>query len=97
MTDDTTRELIDEYVVDDPELLQMDGFEDCVAGICVRFGQPPILIYDKHKVIAKLVAGGASQDEAEEYFEFNQLGAWMGDRTPAFLIRKLQESTDEDV
>jgi hypothetical protein len=83
----TVRELVDEYAAEDPELLQMVGFEDCVAGICVRFGQEPILIYDKQKVIAKLMAGGLDEEEAEEYFGFNQIGAWMGDRTPAFLIR----------
>jgi hypothetical protein len=81
------RELVEEYADDDSGLLQMDGFEDCTAGICVRFGQPPILIYDRQKVIAKLMAGGLSEEEAEEYFDFNQIGAWLGDRTPAFLIR----------
>jgi len=25
-------------------------------------------------------------EEAEEYFEFNQMGAWVGDSTPCFLI-----------
>jgi hypothetical protein len=45
------------------------------------------LIYDRQKVIAKLMAGGLSEEEAEEYFSFNQIGAWLGDRTPAFLIR----------
>lgn len=81
------RELVEEFSADDPEILQMDGFEDCAAGICVRFGQPPILIYDRQKVIAKLVASGMSEEDAEEYFGFNQIGAWLGDHTPAFLIR----------
>jgi len=28
-----------------------------------------------------------SYDDAEEFFEFNMLGAWMGERTPAFFER----------
>ena len=26
-----------------------------------------------------------SEEEAYEYFEFNQMGAWMGEGTPCFL------------
>lgn len=85
--DDAMREMIEEFIADDPEILQMDGFEDCVAGVCTRFGQPPILIYDKRRVIAKLMVQGMTEDEAEEFFDYNQIGAWMGDHTPAFLVR----------
>jgi hypothetical protein len=28
-----------------------------------------------------------SYEEALEYYEYNQLGAYVGERTPAFLIR----------
>jgi hypothetical protein len=30
---------------------------------------------------------GMTWEEAEEYFEFNQMGAWVGDSTPCFLIK----------
>ena len=66
-------------------LLRMDGYDDCIVGISERFGQESCLIYDYDKVIAKLMKDGMSQEEAVEFYEFNQLGSWMGDRTPAFV------------
>jgi hypothetical protein len=38
-------------------------------------------------VITKLESDGMSRDEAEEWFEFNQIGSWVGDSTPCFLSR----------
>jgi len=70
---------------DEYELLTMDGYDDCIVGVVERFGQNPIVCYDKDKVLRKLVEDGCSEDEAEEFFCFNQIGAWMGDATPCFL------------
>jgi len=66
-------------------MLQMDGFKDCVAGVVERFGQEPIICYDKQKVLGKLQGQGMDEFEAEEYFVYNQIGAWMGDGTPCFI------------
>jgi len=74
------------YGVQMPKMLKMDGYDDCIIGTVVRAGQEPILCYGKAKVLAKLVDEGMSDEEAEEFFEFNQLGAWMGEATPCFLI-----------
>ncbi len=68
-----------------PEVLLMDGFDDCIVGICTRFGQEPIAAYSRSAVIEKLMGQGMDEEEAIEYFEFNQLGAWMGDTTPCFI------------
>lgn len=70
-----------------PEALTMDGYDDCIIGVCTRFGQEPIVAYDRAKVILKLQQDGMTYEEAEEFFEFNQIGAWMGDRTPCFIER----------
>lgn len=69
----------------DPAMMIMDGFDDCIAGIMYRYGQKPIVCYDRAKVIAQLGKDGMTEKEAEEYFEFNQMGAWVGDRTPCFI------------
>jgi len=63
----------------------MDGYEDCVLGVVERFNQPPIICYDKTKVLMKLHEGGLDPEQALEYFEFNQLGAWVGEKTPCFI------------
>ena len=72
-----------------PDLLIMDGFDDCIVGIGTRFGSEEFVIYDYAKVIAQLESQGMTHDEAVEYHEFNQLGAYVGDHTPAFMITSL--------
>jgi len=71
---------------EDYELLIMDGYDDCVEGIVERFGMNPIVCYDKEKVLNKL-RKDMSEEEAYEWFEFNQIGAWLGDATPCFLTK----------
>ena len=41
-------------------------------------------MYDKQRVIEKLMKV-MTDEEAYEFFEYNQLGAWMGDGTPGFI------------
>jgi hypothetical protein len=70
------------------DALIMDGFNDCVVGTLERFGMESIVLYDKQKVIQKLIDEGCdSYEGAVEYYEFNQLGGWHGDKTPGFLVR----------
>jgi len=81
------KELIQDYIDAGEPLLKMDGFDDCIAGVVERIGQDPIICYDKAKVLDQMiVSDGMSYEEAVEYFEYNQIGAWVGDRTPCFLI-----------
>jgi hypothetical protein len=77
----------DELAEIDPELLLMDGFDDCILGICESFGGVPVVAYDYDKVLASLQASGMTYEEAVEYHEFNQAGAYVGERTPVFIHR----------
>ena len=72
-------------MIEETEMLQMDGYDDCVVGTVSRFGMAPVLCYDLHKVIAKMVADGMTEEEAYEYYNFNMIGAWVGEGTPAFI------------
>ena len=76
------------------EALIMDGFDDCIAGIVERIGQPDIICYDKDKVLDKLMSQGMTDEEAVEYFEYNQQGAWMGEGTPCFISPFDKEELD---
>jgi hypothetical protein len=75
------------------DALIMDGYDDCVVGVLERFGQKEtIVLYDYDLVIQKLIDGGCEDyEEAFEYYSFNQLGAWVGDKTPGFLRRLPEE------
>lgn len=80
----TIRELLADI---DEELLLMDGFDDCVIGVCSSFGGESVVAYDYDRVIAKLESHGMTYEEAVEYHEFNQAGAYVGERTPVFILR----------
>lgn len=67
------------------QALFADGLEEAFVGICQRFGQPPVAAYDREKVLDLFVAQGMSEEEAEEFFEFNTIGAWVGVNTPVYL------------
>jgi hypothetical protein len=71
----------------DPEehdLVTMDGYDDCIVGVVEQFGRPPIVCYSKSKVLSRLMQDGMTEDEAEEFWSFNQIGAWVGGEYPVF-------------
>jgi hypothetical protein len=71
---------------ENPEALLADGFEDAFLGICRRYGQPALAAYDRAKCINILmVRDGMTEDAAEEFFEYNVIGAWVGEGTPVFI------------
>lgn len=81
----TREELVE--MTDDEELLFADGFDEALLGVATRCGQPPLVVYDRQKCIDLLISrDGMSEEEAEEYFSFNTEGAWVGDRTPIFVV-----------
>ena len=63
----------------------MDGYDDCIIGVVEQFGRPPIVCYNRELVIRKLMDEGMSEEESIEFFEYNQIGAWVGDYTPCFI------------
>lgn len=69
----------------DDELLFADGFDDCIIGVASRFGQESHVAYDMGKCIGKLMDDGMTSEEAVEYFEFNIIGAYVGEKTPTFI------------
>lgn len=68
-----------------PEAQFADGFEEALVGYVERFGQDPLPLYDREKcILILMVRDSMERDEAEEFFSFNVIGAWVGDGTPAF-------------
>jgi len=76
----------------DDETMKMDGFDECIIGTAERYGMPTVIAYDKEKVLDKLIDDGMSIEEAEEFFEYNQLGAWVGETTPVFITLNPKET-----
>lgn len=69
-----------------------DGFDDAIIGLGQQFSRKPIVVYDRPKCIEILMKrDGMSHEEAEEFFEFNTQGAWVGEQTPMFVDRCEEE------
>jgi hypothetical protein len=62
-----------------------EEYDDCMIGIGYRFNHGPLAVYSISKVLKLMEDSGMSSEEAEEFFSFNTLGAWMGDGTPIFM------------
>ena len=80
-------------------ILLADGFDDCIIGLCSRANSPDVLAYSTSKMIIKLMLDGMSREEAEEWFEFNILPAYMGELTPVYIDTSIDASDfngDED-
>ena len=91
---------IDEISEINPQALILDGFDDAIIGIAERINLGPVVAYDKHKIINTLMNDmEVSEEELEEgetiedkkyelameYFDYNIIGAWMGELTPVFI------------
>ena len=76
--------------------LRADGFESAFLGVIHRCGQPTVYIYEYHQSVDILMSrDDMSQEDAEEYLEFNTIQAWMGKGTPGFLVRCTLEEADD--
>ena len=68
----------------DENILLADGFDDAIIGYIERAGLPVIACYDKIKCI-EILAKDMNYKDAEEYFYYNTLGAYVGEHTPCFI------------
>jgi len=55
------------------------------VGVGERYGGPPVAVLDLEKMLAKMEKGGMTREEAIEYFEYNILGAYVGEQTPVYM------------
>lgn len=76
--------IIDE--LEDGAVFLPDEFDDAILGTCERFGSPyTVVAYDTEKILQEYVRQGMTYDEALEFFNFNTLGAYVGEQTPVFI------------
>lgn len=52
-------------------------------------------LYDTDKCIAVLMRQGMSVEDAIEYFDFNVIGAYVGEGTPMFATLLEKEDADD--
>ena len=69
-----------------PEALLCDGFDEAIIGMAERINLGPVVAYDVDKMIDIMVErDGMTYEDAMEYFDYNILGAWMGENTPVYI------------
>lgn len=79
-------------------MMKADGFDDAIIGVASRFGQEDIIAYDYDKCCRILVRGDKmSLAEAEEFMDYNVLGAYVGEGTPTFISLRKPKEVLEDV
>jgi hypothetical protein len=89
-----TRAQVEEFVGDGgwEDILLCDGFDDAFVGISQCFTRTAA-VYDYEKCVAILMErDGMEREEADEYMDFNVLGAYVGETTPVFMMATISES-----
>lgn len=82
--------MLNEAIVEhNEEAILLDGFESAIVGLVEMFGKPTVVCYDKEKCIELIQKStGGKREDAEEYFEVNVLGSYLGENTPVFITLK---------
>lgn len=70
-------EILENYSEED--FLIADGFDDAIIGVDLMTMK---LIYSVSKCVSILMKEEMTEEEAEEFFEFNVSVAYMGEQTP---------------
>ena len=70
-------------------LLIANGLDAAYLGYIERTNEPRVAVYDMEKCIQVFMEDeGMSREEAEEWFDYNVAGAYVGAQTPAYLVRE---------
>lgn len=78
------RQKIDEFCKDyEIEILFCDGYDDAIIGLGRCFNEFKV-VYDRSKII-EILMKDMTREEAEEFFEFNIVGSYVGEATPVFI------------
>jgi hypothetical protein len=94
------RQLVEKVVESSEEdVLFANGFDEAILGLSLDNPKEGLrVIYDYSKCISILEErDGMTLEEAEEFFSFNVVGAWVGEGTPLYVLTKdfLEEEVEE--
>lgn len=86
------REKIADLIDINPDALLADGLEDAYIGHTVNHHHNSVAVYDYQKCVDILVArDGMDAEGADEFLQFNTLGAYVGPDGPLFVSRCCDE------
>jgi len=74
---------IDEYA---EGAILLDGLESAIVGIVEEFGNGRRILYSKPTILSILQErDGMTEQESEEFYDFNILGLYAGEQNAVFL------------
>ncbi len=86
---------IDEYA---EGAILLDGLEEAIIGIVEEFGNGRRILYSKSKILSILqIRDGMTEQEAEEFYDFNILGLYAGEQNAVFLDLNVTPTKKNDV
>jgi hypothetical protein len=78
------REEILDIAPDGVLFLETPDFDSAIIGVASRFGKDDVVAYDIGKII-NILMRYMSELDAVEYFEYNIIGSYVGEKTPVFV------------
>jgi len=86
--DSLLRKKINNYLKNyDQGTMLMDNFDEALIGFSQRINEPLLAVYSWQKMVDLCVnRDKMSPEEAEEYIDYNCIGAWIGDQTPIIVM-----------
>jgi hypothetical protein len=81
--------LINEYDIEQycEGAIMLDGLDEAIVGIVEEFGNSPRILYSKGKILEILQTRDLmTEQEAEEFYDYNILGLYAGEQNPVFLV-----------
>ena len=79
----------DDIAEEFPEALFLDPasmFDQAIIGIAQQAGGLQAVAYDVTKCIIAMIESGMTEEDAQEFFEYNTASAYVGKRTPVFVV-----------
>lgn len=87
-SDTMTRERLQEALENrDENVLLMDGFDEACIGFSQRINEPLLAVYSWELMMkVSIERDGMTYEEADEYINYNCIGAWVGEQTPIIVM-----------
>lgn len=82
---DTIDEFLEDISCINEKAQYPTDLKEAIIGKVERFGMGTLILLDRDKCLEIFMErDGMSWEEAEEFFEYNVIGSWVGDGTPCF-------------
>lgn len=78
-------------------MLLADGYDSAIIGYAINpVSQKNVVVYDVEKILKILFERDEmSIEQAEEFFNFNIVGSYVGEQTPIYVYKSDRQEIDE--